>query len=130
MNEPVFEPGQRTWHRKFADAFRGIRLGMREQSSFRVHHASAFAVLLAAWFFQLAAWQWTALLICITLVMTAEMFNSALERLAQAVDPGFNPHVGAALEIASAAVLLSAIGASTVAAVVFLPELLSLMAVG
>jgi diacylglycerol kinase len=130
MTEEIFQPGQRPWRRKFADAFRGIWLGMRDQSSFGAHIVAAFLVLMAARVFELGIWQWVALLMCITMVMTAEMFNSALERMARAVDPTYNPHVAAALDIASAAVLLAAMGAVTVGAVIFLPEILALLKFG
>ena len=127
MTDQPANIGQRTWRRKFADAFRGVWLGMRNDRSFAVHHAAAVTVLVAAAVCRLQAWQWVALLICIAMVMTAEMFNSALEQLARAVDLKFNPQLAAALDIASAAVLLSAIGAVSVAAVIFLPPLFDLL---
>ena len=115
----------RSWRRKFADAFRGVALGVRGQSSFFVHFSVAVAVGLAAAVLQVSRIGWCVLAICIAAVLTAEMFNSALERLARAVDPSFNPHVAAALDIASAAVLLSAIGASSVGIVIFLPRIVT-----
>ena len=123
MTDGRYQVPRRTWAGKFVDAFHGAWLGVRGQGSFGVHAVAALGVVLAAWAFDLGAWQWVALLICITIVMTAEMFNSALEHLARAVDPSFNPHLRAALDIASAAVLLAAIGAISVATVIFLPKL-------
>ena len=52
-------------------------------------------------------------------VMAAELFNTALERLADAVDTEHNPTIGEALDIASAAVLVAALGAATVGSIVF-----------
>ena len=48
---------------------------------------------------------WSILLLCIFGVLTAELFNSALESVARAIDTRHNPHLAAALDIASAAVL-------------------------
>ena len=115
---------ERSWGRKFRDAFRGVKGGVRGQSSFFVHFFTAAAVLVAAITLnvdQLA--EWCLLLICITVVLAAEMFNSALETMAKAITNEYDPHVGAALDISSAAVLLSSIGASIVGAIIFINRL-------
>ena len=59
------------------------------------------------------------MVLCITIVLAAEMFNSALEHLARAVDRSENRHLGSALDIGSAAVLTAAMGASVVGSLVF-----------
>ena len=72
------------WVAKFRDAFRGIALGVRGQSSFYVHFAVALAVVIAGWLLQVTLLEWGLLILCITIVLVAEMFNSALEALAKA----------------------------------------------
>ena len=110
---------RRSWTDKFIDAFRGFGEGVRGQSSFVVHFAAAAAVLLAAAVLRLAPGEWCLLILCIAMVLAAEMFNSALESLAKAIDDRPNPHVGRALNIASAAVLIAAAGAATVGTIIF-----------
>ena len=51
--------------------------------------------------------------------MAAELFNSAIERLAREVDREHNPNVGVALDIASGAVLVAAVGAAIVGSLIF-----------
>ena len=104
----------RGWIRKFADAFRGVALGVRGQTSFYVHFFMAAAVIAVAAIVRVTMIEWCLLALCITLVLTAEMFNSALENLARAVDREHNPDLGAALDIASAAVLVASFGAVVV----------------
>ncbi len=118
---------RRSWPQKFADAFRGVWLGGCGQSSFRVHLAAAVLVVIAGVVLRVSTVEWCLLTLCITGVLVTEMINSALERLAPAVDPEENPHVGAALDIGAAAVLLSALGASVVGAIVFLPKIVALL---
>jgi diacylglycerol kinase len=113
-----YRPPRRTWFQKFRCAFRGLRLGVRGQSSFLVHFLAAGAVLLAAAVLQAERTEWCVLLLCIAIVLTAEMFNSALEHLARAVDRSENRHLGSALDIGSAAVLTAAIGASIVGSLI------------
>jgi diacylglycerol kinase len=104
----------RGWTKKFADAFRGVALGVRGQSSFYVHFFMAAAVTVVAALLHVTLIEWCVLVLCIALVMTAEMFNSALERMAKAIDREHNPELGAALDIASAAVLVASLGAVVV----------------
>jgi diacylglycerol kinase len=113
-----FDPTKRAWAKKFADAFRGIALGMRGQASFRVHFAVAVLVVLAAAALRAALWEWCLLLACITIVLAAEMFNSSLERIAKAIDREHNAHLGEGLDIASGAVLIACIGAALVGGLV------------
>ena len=109
---------ERSWPEKFRNAFHGLKEGIRGQSSFFVHFFAAAAVITTAamWLRELA--EWCLLLLCITVVLAAEMFNSALESLAKAVTDRLDPHVGRALNIGSAAVLIASIGASIVGTII------------
>ena len=110
----------RSWADKFGDAFRGIRESVRGQSSFAVHIMTAAAVVVVAALLKAAVLQWCILLICITTVLVAELFNTALEHLAKAVTDRHDENVGLALDVASGAVLVASLGASIVGAIVFI----------
>lgn len=71
----------KTWFRKFANAFRGVRLGIVGHSSFYVHFPVAVAVLIIALLLRCEAWQWCMLGLCIGLVLSLELLNSAVESL-------------------------------------------------
>lgn len=114
---------ERTWPEKFHDAFRGLKEGVRGQSSFLAHFLVTAAVIAAAAVVKMDPPQWCALVLCITIVLTAEMLNSGLESLARAITDQTDPHIRTALNIGSAAVLVAAIGAAIVGAIVFLSEL-------
>jgi diacylglycerol kinase (ATP) len=83
----------------------------------------AFLVLALAWFLAFDRTEWGLLLLAITSVLVAEMFNTALECLGRAVEPHPNPLLGKALDMASGAVLLAAVGASGVGLILFVPAL-------
>lgn len=112
----------RGWGEKFADAFRGLKLGIRSQVSFYVHFFAALLVLGAGFLFHLNSHEWCILAVCVTIVFTAEMLNTAIEMLARAITDQVDPNIGAALDIGSAAVLLAAIGAAVVGSIVFLNQ--------
>lgn len=113
-------PHPRSWTAKFADAFRGVRDEIRTQSSFRVHFAAALAVVVAGLLLRVGFLEWSLLVLCITGVWVAEMFNTALEALARAVSEDAHPQIRLALDVASAAVLVASLGAAIVGALVLL----------
>ena len=125
--QPVYQPPRRSWPVKFRDAFCSILQSVRQQGSFHIHLAFTAIVLAAATALQLGLTAWCLLLLCITIVLAAEMFNTALETLAKAVDDQYNPHLAAALNMASGAVLISALGAVAVGGLLFVVRLLELL---
>ncbi|MPN45884.1 hypothetical protein SDC9_193463 [bioreactor metagenome] len=64
------------------------------------------------------------MVLCFGMVLAAEGFNSAIERLVNLVSPGRNPLAGDIKDVAAGAVLVCAIAAAVVGLIIFLPYLL------
>jgi len=128
MSEELPPAQQRGWIRRFADAVRGVQVAMPGEASFLVHFLVATLVIIAGAVLAVSAMRWCLLVICITVVLTAEMFNTAIERLARAVTRDQHPEIRDALDIASAAVLVAAIGAAVVGLIVLGGPLLAWLA--
>jgi diacylglycerol kinase len=124
-DEPETEGSRsrRPWSQKFGEAFRGLKRGIRGQSSFFVHFFFAALVVAGAIVLECSAAQWCLLLICIGMVLTAELFNSAVETLVRGLDESARERVWPCLDIAAGAVLLAGITAAIVGSVVFLTQL-------
>jgi diacylglycerol kinase len=111
MNDE-YQPPPRSWIAKFRDSGIGVWWGIRGQCSFTVHFIAAALVIAAGVLVGVSRIEWCLLVLCITIVMAAEMFNSAIETIANAIDRRYNEHLFVGLEIGSAAVLIAAIGAA------------------
>lgn len=123
-----YQPPGRSWWRKFRDAFSGLYAGVRCQSSFYVHIPAALAVIGLALALDLSRVECSILGLCIIGVLGAELMNSALERIAKAITGEFHEDIRVGLNIASSAVLILSLGAVVIAAIIFLPRLLALLA--
>ncbi|MEM9412432.1 MAG: diacylglycerol kinase [Planctomycetota bacterium] len=110
--------GNSGWKGKFRNALRGVWKGAWGQSSFYVHLPVALIVIASLFYLELGICRASLLLVCIGNVIGAELFNSAIERLAKSIDEDFNPTVGDALDIASGAVLVLALISAIVGVVV------------
>lgn len=111
-------PKPNNWRGKFLCAFRGLRVGSLGQSSFFVHLPMACFVLAAAAQLRVTTIEWCLLVLCITIVMSAELMNAALETLARAITSEYHPQIRDALDIAAAAVLVAALGSVVVGALI------------
>ncbi len=112
--EEAFLP--KTWLAKFGCAFRGVWVGIGAYgaASFAIHIPVMAGVLALACWLGVSWPEWYILIVCITIVLAAEMFNSSIEALAKAVTKEYDPHIRDALDIASGAVFTAVIGAATV----------------
>jgi diacylglycerol kinase len=109
----------RSWPDKFRDAFRGVSRAIRSQSSFAVHLVVAAVVVVVAAALRVSQTGWCLLAGAIGFVLTAEIFNTALESLARSLGPRRHPRIRDALDMASGGVLLAAITAVAIGVMVF-----------
>ena len=110
---------RRSWIFKFRCACRGLKLGIRGHSSFFVHFFFATLVAVAALVLHCDLLEWCVLLGCIGLVMTAELFNSAVETLFRGLDDATRDRVWPCLDIAAGAVLLASLVSAIIGVLIF-----------
>ncbi len=125
-DEPPVRKKRRRWRDKFREAFRGVKRGVRGHSSFSVHFFFAVVALTAAVALQCDHWEWCLVVGCIGMVMTAELFNSAIETLFRGLEQEARDRVYSCLDIAAGAVLVAGLTAATVGVIIFGRKLLPL----
>lgn len=107
----------------FVFAARGIRTAVSGQRHMKFHLGSAFLVLaLGAWV-DLASTDWALVLLAIGMVISAELFNSAVEGLVDLLEPRFQPAAGKVKDIAAGGVLVAAVSALVIGIIVFIKYL-------
>lgn len=116
------------WREKLVRVERGLVGGIRCDSAFFVHFFGISIVIAAGLVLGIGWMQWTAIVGCLTLVLTAQMFNQALKSLALTADESPAPHVERALAIATAAVLVSCTGSTIMLTVIFWQRIRELFA--
>ncbi len=126
LERPV-KKARRSWRAKFRDALRGLKLGIRGHSSFFVHFFCAAMVLAAGIVLHCGPVEWCLLVGCIGMVLTAELFNSAIETIFHGLDSESKPRVRPCLDVAAGAVLLASIAAAIIGSIVFLSRLMALL---
>jgi diacylglycerol kinase (ATP) len=113
--------------RSFGYAFKGIGSAIKSQLNVRVHLLFTASTALLGWLLKISAAEWFCITLCIALVLSAELMNSAIETLVDLVSPEYNVKAGQVKDIAAGAVMIMAIFALGTGLVVFLPKLFMLI---
>ena len=102
--------------RRLGFAMAGLRTTWRTESSFKVHVAAVAVVLAALCWWRPAPLWWAIMALTVGAVLAAELFNTAIEYLADHLHPEEHPQTKVVKDCAAAAVLLTALAALCVAA--------------
>ncbi len=112
--------------KSFTFAWKGILTCAGHEQNITFHLIAAIAVVAAGFFFNITHTEWMVVMLCIGTVISAELFNSAIERLVDLVSPEWQKIAGEVKDIAAGAVLVTAIVAAIVGLIVFLPYVIAL----
>jgi len=108
----------------FRHAGRGLAWALSSQANLRVHLVAAAVVLIAALVLRFSVIEFVGLVLCFTVVVAAELFNTTLEVLIDYAWPEHHPMIGRAKDVAAAAVLVAAAGAAIVGVLLFARHIL------
>lgn len=108
--------------RSFGYATAGLFWALRRERNLQIHLVAGLAATALGLGLKIARWEWCAVLLSIGLVVMAEMLNTALEILCDAVTLEQNERIRRAKDAAAGAVLAAAVIAAIVGGVVFLPK--------
>jgi diacylglycerol kinase len=111
--------------RSYKYAIRGVYWAFRYEHAMMFHLAAAIAVIVTNTLLKINKNEWLITLILIGLAWMAEIFNTALEKLADSVTKEQDPLIRQAKDLASGAVLVICAIAVLCAVIIYLPYLLT-----
>ena len=103
-------------------ALRGMFLLFHERS-FRIQMTIGIMVTALGFYVNLEPWAWMAQNIAIGLVLMAEGINTAIERLADVVQPEYDEKIGRIKDMSAGFVSIAALTAFVIAAIIYAPKL-------
>jgi undecaprenol kinase len=109
----------------FSAALNGLRTAFKTEINMKSHIATAILVLLSGWYFRLSDTEWVLIMLCIGMVISAEMLNTAIEYLVNFISPEIHPEAGKIKDISAGAVLIAAASALISGLIIFLPKVAS-----
>ena len=109
----------------FRCAGAGVATAFVSQRSFRLQASAAAVVVVSGLLLQVTLLEWAVLALTMSMVLAAEVFNSALEVAVDLACPAWCDQVRLAKDLAAGATLIAALGSVAVGTIVFTPRLLS-----
>ena len=109
--------------RSFTYAWSGIKELLRTEHNTWVHLFITIITVILGLIFKVATGEWAAIIICMTMVWTAEIFNTCIEKLLDFISTDRHPQIKHIKDMAAAAVLIASWAAVIVGALIFIPKI-------
>lgn len=109
---------------RFKYAWQGVTNGITKDKSIRFQFIGGLLAFFAAAILRCSVWEWLWILLCVTLVIVAETFNSCIERCVDYISLERDPRAGLIKDMAAAAVMIVCGFAFVSAIVIMVPKLI------
>ena len=111
----------------FKYAFQGLYSSFKTERNMKIHILIMIIVIIFGIILKINYKEWIICTILFAIVLSGELFNTAIERVVDIVMPYRDKKAKLAKDISASAVLVLAIGASIVGLIIFIPKIVNLM---
>lgn len=112
--------------KSFLYAFKGLAYILKTQHNFYIHLTISISVIFAGVILKISKTEWLVITAFIGLVLSAEAFNTAIEKMVDKLSPEENRDAGIVKDVAAGAVLLASISAAVAGLIIFVPKIISI----
>lgn len=117
----------RSFFRNLMFALNGIRLTVSSERHFQYHLVASTLVITAGLMLSISSIEWLFVSSAVFFVLTAEIFNTAIEKLCNEVTTERKASIKIIKDTAAGAVLISVFYSLIIGTVIFLPKILSVV---
>lgn len=113
--------------KSFEYAIAGIKYTLLTQHNILIHITLTIIAVILGFLLKISNIEWVAIVIVIGLVISAEVFNTAIEELVDFISPQKNKKAGIIKDLAAGAVLVLSIAALITGIIIFLPKIIQIL---
>ena len=106
----------------FLNALKGLSAAIRNERHMRVHLILSLLTICLGFYYELILWEWVAILICIGMVVSLEIINTAIEEVCDFIHRDHHPKIGLIKDLSAGAVLMISFISLLVGLLIFLPK--------
>ena len=107
-------------------AINGLVFAFKNEINMRVHVLFTVSVIILGFVFHVSLTEWVLLFLTFGLVLSSEVFNTAVEMLLDYLAPEWHPKVGIIKDLTAGGVLVASGIALVIGLIIFIPKLLAL----
>ena len=104
-------------------AIRGAFLLVRTEGSIKIQVVIMLLITAAGFYFEISNIEWILQIFAFALVLGIEGLNTAIEKLADYVQPDFDHKIGFIKDISAGAVMIVSVAASIIGLIIYLPKI-------
>ena len=108
-------------------ALQGIKQFFSRDRNGRIQLVIGIIAITLGFTVSLTAYQWLLVLLCIGMVISLEMINSAIEKYCDLVTTDFHPGIKIIKDVAAGAVLVASIMSLIIGLIIFIPALVQFL---
>jgi len=110
--------------KSFSYAIEGIIYSFKKGTHFKIHVVAAIVVAVLGMIYKLSLYEWLAIILISSAVISAEAINTAIEEACDVLHPEHHPGAKLAKHCAAGGVLILSVAATIVGFIIFLPKIL------
>ncbi len=108
----------------FKYALEGINSAFISERNMKIHILIMCLVIIAGIFLKINRTEWIICIILFAMVISSEMFNTAIETVVDIAMPDRNDKAKIAKDVSAGAVLVTAIASAIIGLIIFIPKIL------
>ena len=108
-------------------AFKGIASALPSERNMKIHVTIMALVIIFGIILNISTFEWFVCIICFAIVISAEIFNTALEQMVDIAMPEKDPRAKFVKDVAAGGVLVMAIASAIIGLIIFIPKFLELL---
>ncbi len=113
--------------KSFSHTIHGLQYALAHEQNFKIEIFCAVAAIGCAFIFNITKIEWLVVILNIAAVLTAELFNTAIENLCNMIHRATHPTIKIIKDVSAAAVVVSALSAFVSGSIIFFPQLIKLI---
>lgn len=113
--------------KSFGYALKGVLFMLKDERNFKVQIFIAIIALALGIYFPLQNIEWIILILCIALVLSAEMINTAIEQIVDNIHHNYNKKAKIIKDIAAGFVLVLSITSLIIGLIIFIPYIIEIL---
>lgn len=119
----------RRFIRSFKHALEGIHYALNNDQNLVIHFFVAFIVIMISILLDVSPYEMGILGVTILVVISAEMLNSAIEKMVDLITKEHRAEAKIAKDVSAGMVLLTSIGAVIIGILIFIPYVLNILGI-
>lgn len=99
------------------------------QPNYRIHLSLSLLSIIGGCVLNISMYEFLLIIVLITLGLTIETINTALEKAGDAIDEAWREDIRVVKDVAAGSMLIFAIGSSIIAGIIFVPRIIQLIGI-